>query len=126
MNLRRASVGLPPETITPLIDVVFFLLVFFLLVGRMQASAPFDVVLPEGQGQGPAVGALVLMVGADGSLARDGANVTRAEILGDVPKARVEIRAHADARLGDVLPLIASLEALGTASVALVVSGSAQ
>ncbi|KIC06494.1 biopolymer transporter ExbD, partial [Leisingera sp. ANG-M1] len=31
------------ETIIALIDVVFFLLVFFMLIGRMDATAPFDV-----------------------------------------------------------------------------------
>ena len=43
MRLTRTPRRTPPESIIPLIDVVFFLLVFFMLIGRMDATAPFDV-----------------------------------------------------------------------------------
>ena len=43
MKLARGRRRESPETIIPLIDVVFFLLIFFMLIGRMDATAPFDV-----------------------------------------------------------------------------------
>ena len=46
MNLRRPSRSAQGEPTTALIDVVFFLLVFFMLIGRMDATAPFDVAPP--------------------------------------------------------------------------------
>jgi len=39
----------PYETMVPLINVVFLLLIFFLLAGTMEPSAPVDVNLPAGQ-----------------------------------------------------------------------------
>ena len=42
---RRA----PYETMVPLINVVFLLLIFFLLAGTMQPSDPVNVNLPAGQ-----------------------------------------------------------------------------
>ena len=42
MKLARPTRAQHSETIIALIDVVFFLLVFFMLIGRMDATAPFD------------------------------------------------------------------------------------
>ena len=47
-RLARPTDRRPPETLVALVDVVFFLLVFALLAGRMDATAPFDVAPPIG------------------------------------------------------------------------------
>ena len=47
MKLARPARAAHSETIVALIDVVFFLLVFFMLIGRMDATAPFDVLPPS-------------------------------------------------------------------------------
>lgn len=39
----------PYETMVPLINVVFLLLIFFLLAGTMEPSEPAKVTLPSGQ-----------------------------------------------------------------------------
>lgn len=39
----------PYEAVVPLINVVFLLLIFFLLAGTMQEPEPVDVTLPTGQ-----------------------------------------------------------------------------
>jgi biopolymer transport protein ExbD len=39
----------PYETMVPLINVVFLLLIFFLLAGTMEPSEPVNVNLPSGQ-----------------------------------------------------------------------------
>ena len=73
MKLRRPPDRAQPETIVALIDVVFFLLVFFMLVGRMDANAPFEVTPPyaETGGDMPAGGATI-SVSESGALAFDG------------------------------------------------------
>ena len=43
MRLKARRGLTMPDPLVSLIDVVFFLLVFFMLVGRMDATAPFDV-----------------------------------------------------------------------------------
>ena len=130
MKLKRPVVRQPPETIVSLIDVVFFLLVFFMLVGRMDATSPFEVLPPVAQtGADMPGGGATLSVAADGALALDGAPLERASAL-EVLRTRltqdaalfIRVNAHRDAELRRVLPLLAELEAMGARDVALVVT----
>ena len=61
------------ERVLPLINVVFLLLIFFMLAGKLSASDPFQVEPPRSLSEGPPTpqDSLVL-VGADGRLALDG------------------------------------------------------
>jgi len=130
MNLRRSrSRRAQPETITALIDVVFFLLVFFMIVGRMDATAPFQVTPPHAQTAGamPGGGATV-SVSASGDLALNGQVMTAwavqqrlADLLQATPDLLVRINAHRDAELRRILPLAAELESRGAQNVVLVV-----
>ena len=133
MKLARAPRRTPPETIIALIDVVFFLLVFFMLIGRMDATAPFDVTPAEAAtGADMPGGGLTLAISQKGMLALDGAEVTRAQgleaiaaRLEDAPETLVRVNAHRAARLASVLPLVAEIEALGARDVVLVVTPQA-
>jgi biopolymer transport protein ExbD len=133
MKLARPARRNAPETIVALIDVVFFLLVFFMLIGRMDATAPFDVTPPVAQsGSDMPGGGATISVGYDGTLALDGAVIARASIapalaqqLADAPDLRVRINAHAGASLNTVLPLAAEIEQLGVSDVVLVVTPGA-
>ncbi|MEX2630218.1 MAG: biopolymer transporter ExbD [Tistlia sp.] len=61
------------ERILPLINVVFLLLIFFMLAGRLSASDPFRVEPPRSAAEAPAAAQeTVVLVGADGRLALDG------------------------------------------------------
>ena len=61
------------ERILPLINVVFLLLIFFMLAGRLAASDPFQIAPPLSASEGPSTARdLVVLVGADGRLALDG------------------------------------------------------
>lgn len=61
------------ERILPLINVVFLLLIFFMLAGRLAASDPFQIAPPTSASEGPSAARdLVVLVGADGRLALDG------------------------------------------------------
>ncbi|WP_171103326.1 biopolymer transporter ExbD [Ruegeria sp. HKCCD7255] len=130
MRITRPAPRTQPETIIALIDVVFFLLVFFMLIGRMDATAPFDVTPPTATtGADMPAGGITLSVSADGVLALDGVELSpqavqeavQAQIMED-PETRVRINAHRDAILRDILPLIARFEAMGAREVVLVVT----
>ncbi|MEM1007296.1 MAG: biopolymer transporter ExbD [Pseudomonadota bacterium] len=130
MKITRPAPRRHPETIIALIDVVFFLLVFFMLIGRMDATAPFDVLPPvSGTGADMPAGGLTMSVSAQGALALDGLELTEGAAIEQVqsalssdPDLLIRINAHRDAPLRDVLPLIARFEALGARDVVLVVT----
>lgn len=133
MKLARPEKRGSPETIVALIDVVFFLLVFFMLIGRMDATAPFEVTPPVARsGADMPGGGATVSVSAEGDLALDGSAVTRAELapalarqLVENPDLRVRINAHAGSALRAVLPLAAEIENLGVRDVVLVVTPGA-
>ena len=61
------------ERILPLINVVFLLLIFFMLAGRLAASDPFQIAPPRSASEGPSAAQdVIVLVGADGRLALDG------------------------------------------------------
>ncbi len=130
MKLSRPRRRQTPETIIALIDVVFFLLVFFMLIGRMDATSPFEV-LPATASTGsdmPAGGA-TLSIGADGALALDSLATDQAGVLAGLkdqlaenPELLIRVNAHKDAVMADLLPLVARIEALGAKDVMLVVT----
>lgn len=130
MKLTRAPRRTPPESIIPLIDVVFFLLVFFMLIGRMDATAPFDVTPAlAATGQDMPGGGATLSIGEAGQIALDGAPQDRAAVLGALrasvsadPNRLIRVNAHHAAQLSNVLPLVAAIEAMGARDVVLVVT----
>ncbi|MEM6939717.1 MAG: biopolymer transporter ExbD [Pseudomonadota bacterium] len=131
MKLTRPPARQQPETIIALIDVVFFLLVFFMLIGRMDATAPFDVTPPEATtGSDMPAGGITLSVSATGFMALNG--IPAADPvplilaqLAQAPDTLVRINSHREAELRHILPLIARLEAAGARDVALVVTPAA-
>lgn len=130
MKLARRKPTAEGETIVALIDVVFFLLIFFMLIGRMDATAPFDVLPPvAASGADMPAGGATISVAADGALALDGAVVSREDLenalakqLAANPDLRLRINAHRDAELRHVLPLVGAAEAMGIPDVVLVVT----
>jgi len=130
MKLQRAQRRTPPESIIPLIDVVFFLLVFFMLIGRMDATAPFDVTPAVAlTGQDMPGGGTTLAIGEAGQIALDGTAMTRPAVLDALrdgvvanPSRLIRVNAHHATPLADVLPLVAAVEAMGARDVVLVVT----
>lgn len=130
MNLNRPARTPHSETIIALIDVVFFLLVFFMLIGRMDATAPFEVRPATAvTGRDMPAGGVTLAISAQGALALDGEAIARSALspalsalLAGDPELRLRINAHRAAELRTVLPLVAGAEALGFQDVVLVVT----
>lgn len=130
MKLRRPSARPMPETIVALIDVVFFLLVFFMLIGRLDATAPFDVLPPvAASGADMPGGGITVSIAADGATALDGMPVDRDTLLvrmrdrlGADGRQLVRVNADQRAALRHVLPLVDRIKAIGARDVALVVT----
>ena len=130
MKLRRIPTRQMPETIIALIDVVFFLLVFFMLIGRMDATAPFEVRPATAlTGADMPAGGTTLSIGASGDLALDGAAIAKGDLIpvltarmNETPDLLIRVNAHRDAQLHKVLPLIAEIERAGARDVVLVVT----
>jgi biopolymer transport protein ExbD len=130
MRIARPAPRTQPETIVALIDVVFFLLVFFMLIGRMDATAPFELTPPTAQtGADMPSGGITLSVGAAGILALDGSAIAKQDLenaitqrLSESPGLLIRINAHHAAELRFVLPLVARIEAMGAKDIVLVVT----
>ena len=133
MKLTRRAAREDPETIIPLIDVVFFLLIFFMLIGRMDATAPFDVTPATAQtGSDMPGGGATLSISETGEMALDGTAIQSEEMLQAIaerlsanPTLLIRINAHKAAELRHILPLVAQIEAMGARDVVLVVTPAA-
>ncbi len=131
MRLRRQAVRRQYENIVPLINIVFLLMVFFMLVGRMDATSPFELSPPiSANGDSLPAGGVTVSLAVDGRLALDGVERRRSEIVErlramvtrrDEPLF-VRINAHAGAPVRHLLHLITALEGLAGANVVLVVT----
>ena len=79
---RRTS---EDDRILPLINVVFLLLIFFMVAGRLAASDPFAIEPPASGSEGAAEPRdLVVLLGADGRLALDGQEMAKAALAAAV------------------------------------------
>lgn len=58
----------PTENIVPMINVVFLLLIFFLMTAQIAPPEPLPVTPPEASSEDPAEADLTLYLGADGNL----------------------------------------------------------
>jgi biopolymer transport protein ExbD len=130
MKLRRRTRRMTPEPMLGLINVSFFLLVFFMLIGRMDASSPFALMPPAASsGTDMPAGGATLPISTDGRLALEGTEIEPAALalavvprLAENPALLIRVNADRDAPLRLVLPLIAQLEGLGAQNVVLVVA----
>ncbi|MGR3722608.1 biopolymer transporter ExbD [Abyssibius alkaniclasticus] len=130
MRLKARRGLTMPDPLVSLIDVVFFLLVFFMLVGRMDATAPFDVSPPISVlGEDLPTGGLTVSIGAEGQMALDGVELDAAALVARLaalresrPDLLVRVNAHGALRLSILLPLVADIEAAGVGDIVLVVT----
>ena len=130
MKLRRPPPKTERESVVALIDVTFFLLIFFMMVGRLDATAPFAVLPPHGEtGKDLPGGGLTLSVSPDGALALDGAPLTPEALpatirqrLAITPNALIRINSDRSTPLRIILGLVNRLEDAGAKDVAIIVS----
>ncbi len=131
MRLRRQPSRPQHETIITLIDIVFFLLIFFMLVGRFDATSPFELAPPiSTNGDGLPAGGVTISIAGDGRLALDGDEselstiAARLDTLAKQASTPLLVRINADASapIRHLLRLTAALEGLAAADVVLVVT----
>jgi len=108
------------ESIVPMINVVFLLLIFFLMTAELAPAPPFEVDLPASAAE-PGEAGQALHVGAGGQLAygalRGDAALEEAVGAGET----VLVRADRALPGADLARLLARLSALGAARVSLAV-----
>lgn len=134
MKLNRPLPRQRPETLIALIDVVFFLLAFFMLIGRLDATAPFEVTPPLAlSGADMPGGGTTISISADGTLALDGdrmdrlvAIATLRQTLAADPDTLVRVNGDGVTALRHVLPMVSELEAMNARDVVIVVSPNPQ
>ncbi|MCC5811225.1 MAG: biopolymer transporter ExbD [Ectothiorhodospiraceae bacterium] len=119
---RRNLIGL-----TPLIDVVFILLVFFMLASSFLDWRSIALSLP-GEGGEPSSDTppLVVRIASDGVLTLDGENMELAELerrlstlLGEDPARAVIIRPADDVSLQRIVQVVDRLSAAGGSNMTL-------
>lgn len=108
--------------ILPLINIVFLLLIFFMVVGKLSVFEPFAVEPPASHSQGAAEPEeIVILIAADGSLALNGKRLEEAalktavaDLMAKDKTAAVRLKADGGA---DAVRVIAVMETLRKAQV---------
>ena len=125
MNLRPQRREQATIELTPLIDVVFLLLIFFLMTSQLATPQPFDVTPPEASTESDAEAEPVLFVDESGRMSIDGeeGDAALASLTARSDETTV-IQLHADANLEAVqlARILRDLGEVGLAQVELVVS----
>lgn len=111
----------PKEAVEPMIDVVFLLLIFFMMTAELVPAEPFDITAPLAEGEA-AKRADTLYIAADGRMGFDGATgeaVFAALARRDDPDAVLLIRADAAFPAQKLAALLPRLAQAGVANTAL-------
>ncbi|PWE33364.1 biopolymer transporter ExbD [Maritimibacter sp. 55A14] len=128
-SLARAAGPVDDDArIMPLINVVFLLLVFFMVAGQLAASDPFEVepsasaAAPEAEREGAEV-----LMGAGGRLALDGRETAEAALLADLaermaaaPEMPLRLRADGQVPASDLVAMMRRLQSAGAADITLI------
>lgn len=119
--------------VTPLIDVVMVMIVFFLIVGKLAADerSPIDLPGADGRVRIGDSGTLVVNVGADGAIVLHGETVER-EILATRLRAAasehegliVQVRADRALSYGAIEPVIGACRDAGISAVRFAAEGA--
>ncbi len=117
---RRRMAG---EPIVPMINVVFLLLVFFLLTAQIAPPDPVDVVLPIANAEADTSAGAALYLPADGDIAFGDLRGDDA-IRAAVAAGPVALRADAGADARDLADVLARLAAAGAEQVSLQTEGA--
>ena len=117
--------------ITPLIDVVFILLVFFMLAGVVRPTAPFPVSPAETTAEDTGeLESLVILVDVDGRLAINGDPIRRDDLgpavslaLVQSPDTRIQLKPDGDTGADLVIALMEEINEAGADALELITVG---
>ena len=100
MNIRRPRQRQARESIVPMINVVFLLLIFFMISARITPPEPFDVTLPTAREAEAPVSEATLYVNRDGLPGYQGLTGAPAmELLVELRDKRDPLQVRGDAHL---------------------------
>lgn len=126
MAFRFSDTRAPKRiSLTPMIDVVFLLLVFFMLAARFGADTEIPLAAAGGDASGYQGAPRLVELHEAGRLTLNGVTVERAGLAAALaplmpdPEALVVLRARDGATVQDLVTLIESLEAAGIARLAI-------
>ncbi len=110
------------ETILPMINVAFLLLVFFLLTATIAPAPPVDLTLPDAAGRAARAAPEALFIAADGRVFYAGleGSVAFEALAAGVGDGPLEIRADAALDAGQLAGILPRLAAIGVGEIALV------
>lgn len=107
------------ENIVPMINVVFLLLIFFLMTAQIAPPEPFEVTVPESSDGGATEGTLTLYISATGEIAFE-------DLRGDAAIASFAketnglIRVDANLAATDLAIILRDLGALGVSDIGMI------
>ena len=117
MKLTRRRRLAETESVVPLINIVFLLLIFFMVAGELAAPTPFPLEPPQSSSDlASKTRDTELFVSSGGKLSLDGTDVTEATLvsaLGSTPPEQVRIAADGQVEARLVGRLLAKLKAAG-------------
>jgi len=102
------------DAVMPLINIVFLLLIFFMVAGKLTSSDPFEISPPSSSsGINEDPGSLTLLVGRNGETALDGTVIAEADLanalterLQDEPSIVLRLKADGGAKAADVIQVM--------------------
>lgn len=123
-RIQIAEDGPVQEPMLPLINIVFLLLIFFMIAGSLQKLGPFEVDPPASQtAEGKPEDTIVLWFGSNGEIGIDdltgGLDRLSSMLPTDYIDRPVEIRADREVEGAKVVTLLARLQELGIEKVQL-------
>ncbi|MFK7761824.1 MAG: ExbD/TolR family protein [Roseobacter sp.] len=113
------------ENIVPMINVVFLLLIFFLISAQFTAQDPFDVTPPDSLSDANQPGSDTLFVAADGTLGFEGEtnDAALARLAGRDSDKPLFVRADTALPARNLAALLPRLARLGVQETRLVTGG---
>ncbi|MGF1454034.1 MAG: ExbD/TolR family protein [Alphaproteobacteria bacterium] len=132
MKLQRFREEEDLVNMTPLIDVVFILLIFFMLAGAIKRPPVVPVEPPKSTAEEEGdEGSVVILVGSDGDLAFDGRSLASdADLLSAIgiyltvrPDTEVQLKADAAVDAARVIAVMELLREAGARSLVLLTVG---
>lgn len=109
------------DAVMPLINIVFLLLIFFMIAGKLSAADPFEISPPSSRSAvNTETGSLTLLVGARGELALNGKELDEADLRtaladrfrGD-PGIVLRLKADGGAKAADIIEVMEIIREAG-------------
>lgn len=99
------------DAVMPLINIVFLLLIFFMIAGKLSSADPFDISPPSSTSAvNEETGTLTLLVGQLGELALDGEELSAEDLetalakkLRENPQVVLRVKADAGSKAVDII-----------------------